>query len=1485
MKSKKIKIALIVIFGLMIVGVPLLMMQGQSLNNTPRQPLVYRYTGWWDGLNYNVLSGNRPDMKEVRAKHQETPGYNDGTNSGSAEGTTSASELSDVHYRPRALESALGIAVFVDTSLGLIQSNAGAITTTTADTTRAYVALVADGVARDIKIFEPHFVRVVLDSVDSPQTPFLDSLDINYTGGTYPTAQIYVAGGGLVTGGVNLNSWDVIPNSEIVKVAGSKWSRVANETALAALPSTAKCYAIDYGSGLVTLRDLDSSQYLLVECVLSSDKATDIIDPGVRYGGYIYDDMQRDTSQVSILAPTPAGTYGPMPTTALQRGFFDYWGRISDIEVLKRYNTGANANQYINIYGLDTAPPDDSSYLFNYSWAKYDNSFTSLSITQAQRYRGSLSNPTAISVISARNSDQGVRFTTTVDNAYTSYTVTDSIRIFLTEAGSGKIRVINGSIGIDAEMGIGTIYNLANYPDRTGPYDDIETQGDAAIIQWHHNHRTARGGSRLSFFPDTITYTLSGDSINQQIYFNRHEQSFSVVEWPTVWVDEDADGTFEDQEEWVRVANLTVVGDTGAYELNRFADPDGSFTTTDAYTEYGGGRLLFGNGVHGRKPAKGTNWTAKIAYYPCPDMFVFDNTYADSTSGASGQISQPTGIAARYNDITGLVDVYVGDRGHSVVKKYTWDENAGWSYKFRYQSKFGQGLDPVSISVGKYFKNTNIVDSSDVYVYVADYSHDKVIVFRDEQALNPALTTVPEKFIELGGTGTELGQFYRPTDVCAVVGERAQHRGLYTTGTGVNGVGFGGQKIDLYVADWGGSNSGRITKLEGISNQVPTITLSLTGGGSCGGGNYIYRHPESAFSFNYSVTDDELATATVGFYFAPTDTSSLSNCLLIESGIAAPTGGNGTYSWMPSTTSGMVVPDTGYLLGVILDKYGQNGSDYSTQSLIINDSRPTIKFLSDYNCQGEPGDSIILVYEGEGQGQGGEDLRNILVYLENPDKIIYVNVEATFDTSIIEIVDIVAGDALGNIGGEAYEFYFTPSVEQINSTGMFAISGVVKFPATNEGIMCSGALARISYRVDTTGINTDDKTQPNSARYKKSDPGTAYQGITINTSNSLMIRNIKNGNNIYDTLEVKDWKGASLFMVMLGDIASANYYNNFYRNYPAPNMIPDPDGRIDNEDVLAYVFGWNGFVDNNLGYQDPVADIFPSFSWKSGLRAPYLFARPDCKWEPDDVITFGEMYSWFRGFNPSNTLLKKEGAALAYEVNAESPIQFRYVSGKLTDGQEAVFDIYANKVEDLSIVRAILDFNSDEIEVAMVEEKDFMSRGSASSALFKDMTLGQLDLAATRFAQNRSILNGSGVIARVYLRAKSDVTSDWVFNYQYFNGKNELVREEAFRVDGHYLAKLGLPKTYDLAQNYPNPFNPSTEIHFALPEDAKITLKIYNIAGELVKTLVDERKAAGNYSMTWNGTNDKGRSVAAGVYFYQIETGKFNKTKKMLLLK
>jgi hypothetical protein len=117
------------------------------------------------------------------------------------------------------------------------------------------------------------------------------------------------------------------------------------------------------------------------------------------------------------------------------------------------------------------------------------------------------------------------------------------------------------------------------------------------------------------------------------------------------------------------------------------------------------------------------------------------------------------------------------------------------------------------------------------------------------------------------------------------------------------------------------------------------------------------------------------------------------------------------------------------------------------------------------------------------------------------------------------------------------------------------------------------------------------------------------------------------------------------------------------------------------------------------------------------------------------------------------------------------------------------------------------------------------------------------------------------------------------FNGNVLSANGNVISSEFASVDGATVNAKLLPANFSLAQNYPNPFNPTTTIGISLPVKAQVSLSIYNIAGQLVKTF-DGSFEAGEHSFSWDAS-----AQASGVYFYKLTANNFSETKKMVLLK
>ncbi len=126
---------------------------------------------------------------------------------------------------------------------------------------------------------------------------------------------------------------------------------------------------------------------------------------------------------------------------------------------------------------------------------------------------------------------------------------------------------------------------------------------------------------------------------------------------------------------------------------------------------------------------------------------------------------------------------------------------------------------------------------------------------------------------------------------------------------------------------------------------------------------------------------------------------------------------------------------------------------------------------------------------------------------------------------------------------------------------------------------------------------------------------------------------------------------------------------------------------------------------------------------------------------------------------------------------------------------------------------------------------------------------------------------------RVKSKTSTGVLSSYSYNGKFSTGSTTAVEQNT------------IPTEFNLAQNYPNPFNPTTAISYQLTTNSFVTLKIYDMLGREVKTLVSQQMVAGNHNSNWNGDDNYGNKVSSGTYIYRITAGNFVSTKKMVLIK
>ena len=141
------------------------------------------------------------------------------------------------------------------------------------------------------------------------------------------------------------------------------------------------------------------------------------------------------------------------------------------------------------------------------------------------------------------------------------------------------------------------------------------------------------------------------------------------------------------------------------------------------------------------------------------------------------------------------------------------------------------------------------------------------------------------------------------------------------------------------------------------------------------------------------------------------------------------------------------------------------------------------------------------------------------------------------------------------------------------------------------------------------------------------------------------------------------------------------------------------------------------------------------------------------------------------------------------------------------------------------------------------------------------------------------------LIAPTSTAAYSYVDKEVQAGMTYYYKLQDVERNGAMSEHGPVSAQVALPTELVLAQNYPNPFNPATTISFELPTPQNVRLVVYNIAGQEIRTLVNESLAAGVHDIIWDARNDAGQALPTGVYYYRLYTEKEVLTKKLLLAK
>jgi hypothetical protein len=276
----------------------------------------------------------------------------------------------------------------------------------------------------------------------------------------------------------------------------------------------------------------------------------------------------------------------------------------------------------------------------------------------------------------------------------------------------------------------------------------------------------------------------------------------------------------------------------------------------------------------------------------------------------------------------------------------------------------------------------------------------------------------------------------------------------------------------------------------------------------------------------------------------------------------------------------------------------------------------------------------------------------------------------------------------------------------------------------------------------------------------------------------------------------------------------------------------------------------------------------------------------------DGVINFTDFIAFASTFNKTATTVNGQPVPATKPViqtpgvNENTQFSLSQGSDRVLAGQTMKVDVSLSNVKALEGYGFVLNYDADKFQFvsAAPASKDLLKSTGGETPLFQAWADQPGQVSVANAVINGSAVSGSGDVVTLtfkVLKEFQDMARFEIANGVVFD-PNQLSNPA---VVAGVLNLQSTPTEFALLQNFPNPFNPETTINYNLASSSDVTLQIYNVVGQVVKTLVAERQNAGRYQVRWNGTDDRGMSVSSGIYFYSIRAGKFEDVRKLMLLK
>jgi hypothetical protein len=304
------------------------------------------------------------------------------------------------------------------------------------------------------------------------------------------------------------------------------------------------------------------------------------------------------------------------------------------------------------------------------------------------------------------------------------------------------------------------------------------------------------------------------------------------------------------------------------------------------------------------------------------------------------------------------------------------------------------------------------------------------------------------------------------------------------------------------------------------------------------------------------------------------------------------------------------------------------------------------------------------------------------------------------------------------------------------------------------------------------------------------------------------------------------------------------------------------------------IFGLFG-SDDSVGFDD-----FFIFADNFGMTAADVGFEPAFDLVADAKIDFGDFFLFADNFGRRAKAVAGKVVPAMAGLNTDARLYLDAGSELPAVGEEIVLNVNLADYAEMKGYGVTVGFDAGVLEfVRATSESNLLGEGDLATPQVIAQMEGEVSIAAFGEAATEGALE-----MNLVFRAKTEIEDSYV------EVTGSEIRDASYGVNAVALpAPVQIqtrPEAYALGNNYPNPFNPATTIKYALPEAASVQLEVYNVVGQVVRTLVAGQQAAGRYVIQWDATNDHGQSLSSGIYFYRLQAGgEFLEVKKMLLLK